>query len=202
MNFRRHVDGFAVFLIILTIAIFIHEYLNLPILKVTPIRVATPPAQPPVGKPQPVAFKVRQVSLDYINKKSYTEISLFHEPGQPVPEKVWVFTSFHSPQSTRAEDWTVSTEFHRPFDKGYGETFVAVSDWDLPPLLNRPGEGYFARVEVSSEAQGKFYDADYHYSSDPANAVPVVIHWPDEKSATTTTTTTITAARSYKNHSR
>jgi hypothetical protein len=199
MNFRRHVDGFAVFLIILTSAIFINEineYLNFPNLKLRPARVATSHTQTPVASPQPVKFKVRQVSLDYINKKSYTEIRLFLEPGQPVPEKVWVFTSFYSPDSALAEQWVVSTEFRRPFDKGDGETFVAVTDWDLPPRLSKPGAGYFAHVDVSSEAQGKFYDADYHYSSDPAKAVPVVIHWPDKKGAATTTT------RDAKNFSR
>ncbi|HUQ30818.1 MAG TPA: hypothetical protein VM095_01805 [Pyrinomonadaceae bacterium] len=180
MNVRKHIDGFAVFLIILIIAVAINEYLTFPNFKARSVRVAAPPSQPKPSRRQPVAFKVRQVSLDYINRKSYTELNLFHELDQPAPETVWVTTTYYSPDSARAEDWTVTTKIDHPFDKGNGEIFVAASDWDLPPLMSKPGAGYFARVDVSSEYQGRFYDPDYHYSSDPRNAVPVVIHWPDD----------------------
>lgn len=181
MNVRKHVDGFAVFLIILSIAVSINEYLTFPNFKVLPVRIAAPHPQPKINGPQqPVTFKVRQVSLDYNSRKSYTELNLFRPLDQPAPDKVWVTTTFFSPDSTRAEDWTVTTEFHQPFDKGNGEVFVATEHWDLPPLLDKPGAGYFARVEVSSEYQGKVYEPEYSYSSDPRNAMPVVIHWPDE----------------------
>jgi hypothetical protein len=182
MNATKHVAGFALFSFILGSAILINHFLSFPRAVLRP--VVRPKPVPAKVKEQPVTFRVRQVSLDYINKRSYTELNLFQEPGQPMPEKVWVLTTFYSPDSVRAEDWTTIEEIHSPFDRGDGGRFVVVTSNSLPPLLSKTGAGYFARVEVSSQAEGKFYPPDYHYSSDPANALPVVIHWPDKKGVT------------------
>ena len=186
MNIRKHVAGLVVFSIILGSAILINYFLNIPDATIPPV-VSHEDTLVRTRERQPVTFRVRQVSLDYINKKSYTELNLFRQLDQPVPEKVWVMTTYFSPDSTRAEDWTTITEIRQPFSRGNGEVFVATAEWDLPPALKRPGAGYFARVYVSSEAQGNFSSPDYHYGSDIQNAVPVVVHWPDNRSASART---------------
>lgn len=181
MNVRKHLAGFAIFSVILGSAILINHFLTIPDAVIAPV-INRPEAISVTVKDvrQPVTFRVRQVSLDYINKKSYTELSLFSHPDVPLPEKIWVMTTYFSPDSELAEDWTVIKEIRQPFASGAGETFVAASDWDLPPRLDKPGAGYFARVYVSSEHQGKFYEPDYSAPRDIAKAVPVVVHWPDK----------------------
>jgi hypothetical protein len=185
MNVRKHVAGFAVFLIILTSAIVIHEYLNFPGWKVRPVRVTTPP--PPrrvVKSTQPVDYRVRQVSLDYVNRKSYTEVVLTRQPGRPAPDRIWVMTGFYSPDSARAEEWNISAELKDPFGEGDEVVFVAESDWDLPPLTNASGAGYFARVHVSSEYEGRVSPPDYGYSESGRYVpIPVVVHWPVKQGA-------------------
>jgi hypothetical protein len=185
MNVRKHVDGFAVFLIILTSAVAIDEYLNFPNLEVRPARVSTPSPPRRVAKSiQPVDYRVRQVSLDYVNKKSYTEVILTRQPGRPAPDRVWVMTGFYSPASVLAEDWNVSAELKHPFSEGDEVVFVAESDWDLPPLSNASEAGYFARVYVSSEYQGHVSPPDYGYSASGISVpIPVVVHWPDKQGA-------------------
>jgi hypothetical protein len=187
MSVRKHLAGFAIFSVILGSAILINHFLT--ILDATIPPVLRPEATPVRVKEerQPVTHQVRQVSLDYINQKSYTELRLFRQLDQPAPDKVWVITTYFSPDSARAEDWTTTTEIHQPFARGNGQVFVATAEWDLPPALHKPGAGYFARVYVSSEYQGHFYEPDYATNNDIARAVPVVIHWPDKKVASTST---------------
>jgi hypothetical protein len=182
MNVRKHLAGLAIFSFILGSAILINHFLTIPNANIPPIAgTENLPGKVKDGQP-PVTYRVRQVSLDYINRKSYTELSLFRQWDGPAPEKVWVTTTFFSPDSTRAQDWTTVTEIRQPFAAGNGEVFIATSLWELPPFLNKPGDGYFARVDVSLEREGKVYPPDYSYTrSDLADAVPVVIHWPDKQ---------------------
>ena len=181
MNVRKHLAGLAIFSFILGSSILINHFLTIPDATIPPRPEATP-GKVKEERHRPVAFRVRQVSLDYANRKSHTELSLFRSPGQPAPETVWVMTTYFSPDSARAEDWTAVKEVRRPFAAGDGEALVvATSEWDLPPRPGKPGASYFARVYISAEAQGKFYPPDYVTDGDPARAVPVVIHWPDDK---------------------
>ena len=181
MNARKHVAGFALFSLILGSAILINHFLTIPDATIPPVpsHIAIPVRD---KQRQPVTYRVRQVSLDYINQNSYTELSLFRRPDEPAPETIWVMTTYFSPDSTRAEDWTTITEIRQPFARGNGEVFVATAHWELPPPRNTPGAGYFARVYVSSESQDNFYPPDYQPGNDIANAVPVVVHWADKKS--------------------
>ena len=182
MNARKHLAGFVVFSFILGSAILINYFLAIPDAVIPPVLGAEDNRVTIKKHQTPITFRARQVSLDYNSGKSYTELNLFRPLDQPAPDKVWVTTSFYSPDSTRAERWVIISEFRQPFDRGNGEVFVATERWNLPPLPGKPGAGYFAEIDVSSEYQGKSYAPDYHYSSDPMNAVPVVIHWPDNKS--------------------
>jgi hypothetical protein len=186
MNARKHLAGFAVFSLILGSAILINHFLTIPYATIAPV-LYPETARVTVREQQPVTYRVRQVSLDYVNQKSYTELSLFRQLGQPAPETIWVTTTYFSPDSTRAEDWTTVTEIRQPFARGNWGIFVATAEWELPPAVETPGAGYFARVYVSSESQGNFYPPDYQSKSDLAQAVPVVVHWPDNKSVSAVT---------------
>jgi hypothetical protein len=186
MSVRKHVAGFAVFSFILGSAILINHFLNIPDAVIPPV-VSHEEILVRAKEPQLVIYRVRQVSLDYINKKSYTELMLFRQPHQPAPEKIWVTTTYFSPDTALAEDWTTITEIQQPFSRGNSDVVVAAAEWDLPPALETPGAGYFARVHVSSEYQGHFSPPDYQSESDIENAVPVVVHWPDKRGASVRT---------------
>ena len=184
MNVRKHLAGFAIFSFIVGSAILINHFLNIPDARIPPVILPEAVAGRVKAQPPPVNFRVQQISLDYNRGRSYTQLSLFRQQDQPAPEKVWVMTTFFSPDSPRAESWSISTAISQPFANGNGQSFVVTGEWNLPPLLesDKPGAGYFARIYVSSEFQGKFSEADYQTKGDVTDAIPVVIHWPDEKS--------------------
>jgi hypothetical protein len=182
MNFRKHLAGFAIFSLILGSAILINNFLTMTVATIPP--VLSREAAPVIIKErqQPITYRVRQVSLDYINKKSYTELSLEREPDQFMPEAIWVTTTYFSPDSTRAEDWTTITKISEPFANGDHAIVVAVSDWDLPPASNKDKPGFFARIYVSSESSDNNSSSSVvQFSPDLTGAVPVVLHWPDEQ---------------------
>lgn len=189
MNVRKHLAGFALFSVILWSAILINHYLTrarviTPAREVHPVAVARTEASKPV-----LHYQVRQVALDYKHQKSYTEVILVHTPDQPAPEKVWVMTTFFSPDSTRAEDWSIIESLSQPFVGGDRRAIVlATSNWDLPPSQGNPKPGYFARVYVSAEYEGQVYQAEAQPGSGFSDPMPVVVHWPDGKSDSVTAT--------------
>lgn len=82
MNVRKHLAGFVIFSFILGSAILINHFLNIPVATIPPVLRAE--AAPVIIKEQQtIIYLVRQVSLDYINKKSYTELSLYRKPNKP-----------------------------------------------------------------------------------------------------------------------
>lgn len=179
MNLRKHIDGFAVFLIILTIAVCINEYLITPRWKAPRIRVAVPLPQETPGRQQPINFNVRQVSLDFIKGESHTTLTLKREAGQSVPEKLRVTTIFFSPEYPARGSWTSQTEIRRPFASGdqIEVTATGECEWCVP--FDTPKSGYFARVYVSTEDDDNSHPPDGQFNRDITTAVPVVVHWPD-----------------------
>jgi hypothetical protein len=179
MNLRKHIAGFALFLIILTIAISIHEYLTWPGWKAPRVRVAAPLPQETTGNRQPVNFNVRQVSLDFIKGESHTTLLLKREAGEAVPEKLRVTTIFFSPEYPERGSWTSRTEIRRPFASGDQVEVTATSECEWCVPFDTPRTGYFARVYVSTDDEDNAYPPDGQSNRDITTAVPVVVHWPD-----------------------
>ncbi len=179
MNLRKHIDGFAVFLIIVTIAVGINEYLTWPSWKAPRVRVAAPLPQETTGNQQPINFNVRQVSLDFIKGESHTTLTLKREAGESAPEKLRVTTIFFSPEYPARGSWTSRTEILRPFASGDQIEVTATSDCEWCVPFDTPRSGYFARVYVSTEDDDNSYPPDGQSSRDITTAVPVVVHWPD-----------------------
>lgn len=179
MNLRKHIDGFAVFLIILTIAVTINEYLTRPGWKAPHVEIAAPLPQAPINNEQPVNFKVRQVSLDFIKGESHTTLSLKREAGESAPEKLWVTTVFFSPQYPARGSWTSKTEINQPFADDDQIEITATSDCESCVPFDTSRTGYFARVYVSTEEDNNSSLPDEQFSRDITTAVPVVLHWPD-----------------------
>ena len=175
MNLRKHVAGFAIFSTIVGSAILINAYLTAPIARVQPVAVNE--TVPHVNNVSPLAinYKVRMVSLDFINKESYTELKLELQPGQRAPERVWITTVFFAP-AYPGKVWMAKAEINAPFAQGNQTETVATAPSDPFTYLNAPRDGYFARVYISTSDAGDSYPPDY-FSRDITNAVPVVVHW-------------------------
>jgi hypothetical protein len=180
MNVRKHLAGLALFSVILGSAIFINHFLNIPNATIPSVPLQLPLSVTKEKSP-PVDYEVGQVLLDFINKKSYTELTLKRQPGQPSPEKLWVTTYYFSPDYASGRWWTSQTEISQPFAKGDQINLVTASSCDLCSSSDTPRVGYFARVYVSTEYADKSYPPDARFNRDITTATPVVIRWPDDK---------------------
>ncbi|MDT4954161.1 MAG: hypothetical protein QOJ02_2299 [Acidobacteriota bacterium] len=178
MNLRKHLAGLALFSIILGSAIFINHFLNTPNLTLASVPLHLPFSDLK-EKPQSISYRVKQVSLDFINKKSHTELTLERQPAQPVPEKLWVTTFFFSPDYPGGV-WMSKAEISQPFAQSDRIDVVAAAFSGLSlPESDTPKAGYFARVYVSTESADNSYPSDVQLSRDIRTALPVVVDWPD-----------------------
>jgi hypothetical protein len=181
MNVRKHLAGLAIFSVILGSAIFINHFLTIP-----NVTILSDPRRLPFSdmkkRPQPVSYNVEQVSLDFANNKSYTQLTLERQPGQPAPEKLWVTTYYFSPEPASGRGWTTTTEIPQPFAQRDKIELITASSCDLYSSSSAtPGGGYFARVYVSTEYADESYPPDAQSNRDITNATPVVVRWPDDK---------------------
>jgi hypothetical protein len=179
MNLRKHLAGLAIFFAILGTAIFINYYLTLPAAAIPPVPLDRVDAVDEVESPQSINYKVRLVSLDFINGKSYVTLTFDHKAGDPAPDLLWVTTVFLSPESESDKIWVTKTEVRIPFGAGAGAnlpgtyevTAAAPCPWCVLP--GRPASGYFARVYVSAHIN-QFTSAEA-LDLDIRTTVPVVV---------------------------
>jgi hypothetical protein len=178
MNVRKHLAGLALFSVILGGAIFINHYLNIPTITIPSAQSkALPLLVDKVENPQPINYKVRMVSLDFINKESYTTLVLKREAGRAAPEKLWVTTVFFSPDRPTGKVLMSSAGILKPFAHGDVLEYVATGSCDWCELAKIPKAGYFARVYVSADYADSSYppDVDVDFDSDISTAIPVVV---------------------------
>jgi hypothetical protein len=178
MNIRKHVAGLALFSVILGSAIFLNHYLTIPNVTIPSATFNAPPLLvDKIEKPQPVNYKVRLVSLDFINKESYTALVLKREAGQPAPEKLWVTTVLFSPSRPTGKVLMSNVGILKPFAHGDVLEYVATSPCDWCEYANIPKAGYFARVYVSADYADSSYppDLDADFDPDITTAIPVVV---------------------------
>lgn len=176
MNVRKHFAGFALFSFILGSAILINNFLAAPTVSITtdPFIVPDMPVEK-IAKPQEINYKTRMVSLDFINKQSYTVLSFKREGSLPVPEKLWVTTVFFSPDRPTGKILTSSVEILKPFARSDSLEYVVTSPCDWCASASLPGAGYFARVYVLADDADSSYPPDIEFDSDITTAVPVVV---------------------------
>ncbi|HWT01958.1 MAG TPA: hypothetical protein VN256_17045 [Pyrinomonadaceae bacterium] len=184
MRPQKHWQGFIVFTAVLGLTVLIYDYLNWPPWKVhrtkAPVSAPAPVADEPHSKLSEVprvSHTVRLVSLDFINGKSYTTLTLQRETGRPAPERLWVTTVFLTPESAPGRSWTTTTEIRRPFGTGNraGRTEItAEASCSWCAASGTPAAGYFARVYVWTE-DGAHLPPPEAFAADITTAVPVVV---------------------------
>ena len=177
MNLRKHVAGFALFSIIVGSAVFINAYLNVPTATISPVPVSeeeTPQRSVEVSAPQ-VTYNVRQVSIDLVNKQSYTQLVLKLQPGQLPPENLWVTTVFlpHSVTNISSKNLMTTRQIRQPFARGDNMEYTVSSQCEWCGSVGGPNPGYFARVFVSTDSEN-LYPADFD-TYDIRKATPVVV---------------------------
>lgn len=177
MSVRKHVAGFIIFSFILGSAIFINYFLTIPSATIPPIPLR-PLIVETLESSETINYKVQQVSLDFNNAMGYTALSLKLRPGQPAPEKLWVTTSYFSPEIA-GSGWSSTVGISQPFAKGDQVELVAADSWDWGKPSSGPRVGYFANVQVSTGYNDNSYPPEARLNRDITNAEPVVVHWPD-----------------------
>lgn len=186
MRLPKQWQGFIAFTIVLASTVLIYDYFSWPPWKG---RRAEAPAAAPAPAPDepqpsrtvydvpPVSHTVRLVSLDFINGKSYTTVTLQREAGLPEPERLWVTTVFLSPEHAPGASWTTTAEVRAPFGTGNraGRTEItAEASCSWCSRYGPPAPGYFARVYVWTE-DGPHLLPPEAFDADITTAVPVVV---------------------------
>ncbi|HYG80859.1 MAG TPA: hypothetical protein VD861_10745 [Pyrinomonadaceae bacterium] len=180
MRLPRHVAGFIVFFIILTCSEVISYYFTRRFKPAVRVKVATTATETPLDAAYdapPVSHTVRLVSLDFINGKSYTTLTLQRDTSWPEPERLWVTTVFVSPESAPGRSWTTTTEVRNPFGTGNraGITEItAEASCSWCARSGPPAPGYFARVYVWTE-DGAHVPPPEAFDADITTAIPVVV---------------------------
>jgi hypothetical protein len=181
MNLRKHLAGLTLFLIIFSGTVFIFNYLTAPTGAV-PARHLIPLQSPPLAPPpQPatpleLSYEVQYVSLDFINRQSYTTLAVHLEAGRPAPAKLWVRTYFFAPGDARRRVWSgEATEVLVPSVEGERLEIVSVASCDWSTDSTAPEAGYYARVVVSNRSADDTYLPDFEINREIATATPVVV---------------------------
>jgi hypothetical protein len=178
MNLRKHLAGFALFSVIVGCTILINSFLSVPAIKVRSVLIKEAVPQAPFEASQPINFKVRQVSLDRMSNKSYTELRLERQPGQPLPEELWVTTIFFTPEHPGIAAMS-KVKIRQPFAQSDQSDFVAAASDSSFAVQKMPASEYYARVYVSPNSSDNSTFTDENFVRDITHAMPVVIQWPD-----------------------
>jgi len=179
MNLRKQIAGFALFSVIVGSAVLINALLSAPIAAVSHAPITKAISYPPLKTSQPINYRVWQVSLDFQDQKSYTELKLTRLPNQPAPPKVWVTTVFFNTDRTPSKVWRSTVAIPEPFAKGDELEYVATGSFELSKYFYASGaKTFFARVYVSTTYPDGFSPSDLEVSPDLKTAAPVVVRWP------------------------
>ena len=146
------------------------------------------PAPPPrwVGftEPPPArAFSVARdldveaelISLDRESGRSYTRLRLWRPFGPQPPARLRVRTYFFTAEGPARRVWSSDAELLDPFGARQDASVTVAADCDWCADADAPRGGYFARVQVSTDAEESELPSGEHFF-DIRTAVPVVVH--------------------------
>lgn len=152
MNIPKHAAGIALFTLIVSVSIFIAGLLTEPAMtmRIPPVPIDAPPDNSRAMF-QFVDHKVRLVSLDLINRKSYTMLTLKRDADGPAPERIWIYTYFFTPIDSLHRTWpSVPVEIREPFADGDEVSLTVAGACRWCADLSAPNFGFYANVGVST----------------------------------------------------
>jgi hypothetical protein len=180
MNVPKHVAGLALFILIVSVSVFINKLLAAPsvTMHIPPVPLGAPLNDSPfrtVRISQPFSYNVRLVSLDFINRRSYTTLTLKRETKDPWPDELWVDTSFFIP-SNPAKSWSgAPVRINVPRASGDEISLTAIGDCPRCQTDSAPRSGYYARVSVSSVSAEAATVSNDEMNRDIETATPVLV---------------------------
>lgn len=185
MNFLKKLTGLFVFVAAIAGAVVLSRHFSAPPPPPPPEAPSVPvlPREPrlaPEPAPAPradIAFKARQVTLDFASKKSSVTLELERNLTGPAPESVWAWVAFFPPDGARGGRCSAGpVEVRRPFAHGGRATVVVKADASGCEAPRAPSATLYARVHVSSvSAEAAREEGASVSAEDPARATPVVI---------------------------
>jgi hypothetical protein len=173
MNIPKHVAGIALFIFIAAVSIFIVGIVTAPLQMIPPVSVASP-AQDGIDSPD-IGYSAQLVSLDFINRKIYTTLTLRRDANEPAPDRLWVNTSVFIPGSPYQSRWGNSVEVRRPFADGDNVRLTVTADcqWCADPSM--PRAGYYARVGISTVSANDALYRAAQVEPDIKTTIPVLV---------------------------
>jgi hypothetical protein len=176
MNVRKHLAGLAIFFVILSSSIFINAFLAIPPTPPPLVAVNATPLQFMPSETQPINYRPRLVSLDFIKRQTYTTLIIKRDADQSAPRSLWVTTSFFAPDDAPGRVWTSTVEIRRPFFKSDQTEITATAPCDFCQYYSdAPRAGYFARVYVSTDRPDDSVLSTTQFDRKIADATPVLV---------------------------
>lgn len=173
MNTPKHIAGIALFILIVSVSAFIASIVAAPLHLIPPVPLpATAPQN--VTLSQPVNYKVPLVSLDFINRKIYTTLTVKRERGTALPNKIWVFTSLFVPERPSASWSSLPVEVSNPFANG-DELSLTLSGTCKWCNTEDQRNGYYANIGVSTVSADDAIQRAARMSKDIKTAIPVLV---------------------------
>jgi hypothetical protein len=177
MRLGKHVAGIALFFAIFASSVLAIRFLTAPISPIPSVSRTAPPFHFATNVRQPLDFvEAQYVSLDFINRKSFTSLTIKSVEGQPVPGRIWVRTYFFTPSSDGGRVWAgEAIEIHLPVLNSGGTEIMAVAPCSWCNNSDAPETGYYARVAVSTVSAEATYLHGRQIDRDITTATPVVV---------------------------
>lgn len=173
MNTPKHIAGIALFILIVGVSALIASIVAAPLQIIPPIPIHAP--QTLNEQVSHVNYKVQLVSLDFINRESYTTLRLKRQTDGPAPEKLWLYSSFFVPESPRKQWSSTPVEIVRPFAEGDEVSLTIAGACPMCEEANAPRAGYYARVVVSTVPSESDCRLGERAVADIKTAIPVLV---------------------------
>jgi hypothetical protein len=175
MNIPKHIAGLALFILIVGASIFIANIMAAPVLTIPPVPLLDASPSRDTTELSPFRYGARLVSLDFINRQSYTTAKLKRHANLPAPERLWVYTLFFIPEYPQIRWTSGPVEVLRPFEDSDEATITVSGECALCGDSRAPRSGYYARVYVSTSPSEWYLWRDAKIDTDIASAIPVLV---------------------------
>jgi hypothetical protein len=179
MNIPKHAAGILLFIFIAVISIWIVSIVAAPLEIIPTVALHEPKAayKPAEASEQvsQISYRVQLVSLDFINRESYTTLKLKRQPDGPAPGKLWVCTSFFVPEYPQKEWSSALVEINEPFAGGDEVSLTVTGACPSCADASAPRAGYYARVSLSTVQGDSACGPGERAQTDIKTAIPVLV---------------------------
>ena len=176
----RKLTGLLAFAVALAAAVVVTKYYSTPTRPkesqqpVPAVTQATPETNAGLNVPA-VTFKTQLVTLDLAGKKSHVTLKIERGQNGAMPQSVWVWAYFFTPDAPGRYCAGDPVEVRRPFASGSATTVTVDSKVADCPAPRAPSSTYYARVNVSAESAFAARLGEQRISYDIAQATPVTV---------------------------